>query len=124
MFKENLNKATCLSSFLIALLLSHGSLAYTTASGEVLQDPTRPANTKATTQTVSKKAKPKTSYTLNYIIKSGDKTRAMINGIKVHEGHYVQGAKVKEINQDSVLLLVEGKPKRLYVNRVRGITKN
>jgi len=95
---------------------------YHMPSGEVLNDPTKPQGWGAKKQ--RSKVPGKVSFTLNYIHLSASQKRAMVNGKKVHEGDYVSGAKVTNIQQNTVTLLVAGKHKVLRLNKVKGIRKN
>jgi type II secretory pathway component PulC len=96
--------------------------SFTLPDGEVLQDPTKPQLWRVPTQIGSQQKE--SSFTLNYIVASGQEKRAMINGHKVVVGDVVAGAKVKQINSDSVYLIYQGKQKELRMNQVKGIKRN
>lgn len=90
---------------------------------EKLSDPTKPAKF-SRAKVTSKALKPAKEYKLSYIMNSGGVARAMINNQKVREGDSVDGARVRKILSNSVSLLVNGREKILYVNRVLGIKRN
>lgn len=111
---------------LVISLFSGMSLAgstYTLPNGEVLNDPTKPANW-GQRQTASSPKANEPTFKLHYIVASGLEKRAMINGQKVVEGDVISGATVKKINSDSVYLFLNGKQKTLYMNKVNGIQRN
>lgn len=92
---------------------------YKLPNGEVLNDPTRPHNwNKASVA----KAKQK-HFTLNYVLKTSQRTNAIINGQKVTEGDVVSGAKVIKINQNTVMILVDGKHRTLHLSKGGSIRK-
>ncbi len=112
-------------SYIVFVLASASLLAATTLTlpdGSVLQDPTRPQlwNVPRAAGQEQREA----SFILNYIVASGLEKRAMINGHKVVVGDVVAGARVKQINSDSVYLVYKGKQKELRMNKVKGITRN
>ena len=114
---------TCL--YIIIVLASTSLLAAKTfvlPDGSILQDPTRPQLSDMP-RTV-KKGQREPSFSLNYIVASGQEKRAMINGQKVVVGDVVAGAKVKQINSDSVYLIYKGKQKELRMNKVKGSSRN
>lgn len=83
--------------------------AYTLPDGEVLADPTRPANWNR-----PKVAAKKTiTYTLNYVFSSSSQKKAIINGKTVSEGQIVDSAKVLSIFEGGVRLMVDGRTKTL-----------
>ena len=92
---------------------------YQTADGEVLNDPTRPANWRAYTP-ASKKS---INYTLNYILNARDRKQAIVNGKKVTVGDWVEGAQVISIKEAEVVLAVSGAKRVLRVNRKRASIK-
>lgn len=98
------------------------STTFTLSNGEVLQDPTKPKIWNLPTQTASEQQE--ASFKLNYIVSSGQERRAMINGQKVVVGDVVAGAKVQQINSDSVYLLYKGKHKEIRMNKIKGIKRN
>jgi len=105
-----------LASFLMCFVLvdvSYAANTYKLPSGEVLNDPTRPHNW---SRGSSPKAKAK-HFTLNYILKTAQRTKAIINGKSVTEGDSVSGAKVIRIKQNTVMILVDGKRKTLHLNK-------
>ncbi len=86
-------------------------------SGEVLHDPTKPADWRA-----SRPAKAVArQYKLNYILNADGRKMAMINGQRVSVGDYVSGAKVLAISEGSVSLMVDGQRRTLRVSGATGI---
>ena len=85
-------------------------------SGEVLQDPTKPADWRASrpAKTVAKQFK------RNYILNADGRQRAMINGQRVSVGDTVSGARVLNITEGAVVLLVDGQRRTLRVNNAAG----
>ena len=105
-----------LAIFLMCFVLvdvSYAANTYKLPSGEVLNDPTRPHNW---SRGSSPKAKAK-HFTLNYILKTAQRTKAIINGKSVTEGERVSGAKVIKIKQNTVIILVDGKRRTLHLNK-------
>jgi type II secretory pathway component PulC len=100
-----------------------GATTFSLPDGSVLQDPTKPQLWQVPTQVRGQQLDEPT-FTLNYIVASEQEKRAMINGHKVVEGDVIAGAKVKQINSDSVYLIYKGKQKELRMNKVKGITRN
>jgi len=119
-------KLCCLFISLLLLNLNSGwafsANKYHLPSGEALHDPTKPEGWGANKP--KSKAAGKPSFTLNYIHLSADQKRAIVNGKKVRVGDYVSSAKVTDIQQNTVTLLVAGKHKVLRLNKVKGIRKN
>ena len=111
-----------IANALLALILCDASYAGTQhklPSGEMLNDPTRPHNWNKAS---GPKAKPK-HFALNYILKTPQRTNAIINGKKVTEGGVVSGAKVLKINQNTVMILVDGKRRTLHLSKGGSIRK-
>jgi len=107
---------------LLGLILCDAAYAvgqYKLPNGEMLSDPTRPHNWNKAS---GPKAKQK-HFTLNYVLKTAQRTNAIINGKKVTEGGRVSGAKVVKINQSSVIILVDGKRRTLHLNKGGSIRK-
>ena len=77
--------------------------AKTLPSGEVLKDPTQPADWAKP----KKVDRVKRSYKLNYLLYADDRKQAIINGQSVVEGDRVSGAKVMKISENSVILSTE-----------------
>jgi hypothetical protein len=88
-------------------------------NGEVLSDPTRPHNWNKVSGPKAKKQ----YFALNYILKTPQRTNAIINGKKVTEGDVVSGAKVLKINQNTVMILVDGKRRTLHLSKGGSIRK-
>jgi hypothetical protein len=111
-----------LACLLVGLTLCDSAYAagqYKLPNGEVLNDPTRP-------HYWNKASGPKAKqqhYTLSYILKTSQRTNAIINGQKVTEGDVVSGAKVISINQNTVTMLVDGKRKTLHLTKGGSIRK-
>jgi len=106
--------------FLVVLMASHLSAAgtsYRLDSGEVIQDPTKPAG--EVIRVPSSKQKEIVNYELNYIINSSQRKLAVINGRKVSEGGRVSGALVKRIGTNEVEVIVSGQRKVLRVNQAK-----
>lgn len=99
------------------------NLLNTSEAVQLLSDPTKPQKYKKFSDKKKSKAE-RVDFKLSYIMNSGGVVRAMINNKKVLVGDYVAGAKVTKISSNSVSLLVDGKQKILYLNRVRGIKRN
>ena len=122
MFKPVATKAL----FVLGLMLSCKLIAaseYRLPSGDVLQDPTRPLQWQS--GPVAQGASPAAqSFTLNYILSSGQERRAMINGKKVLEGDRISGATVKRIEQDRDIISYQGKQQVLQLNKVKGIQRH
>ena len=112
---------TIIAGVLLSTTLCNAAYAsgYKLPSGEVLNDPTKPHKWN---QVVGPKAKQK-GFALNYILKTSQRTSAIINGEKVTEGESVSGAKVIKINQNTVQILVEGKPRTLHLSKSGSIRK-
>jgi len=112
--------------FLVCLLFSCQLFAaseYRLPSGEILQDPTRPQqwqNAPVGQSTASAEQ----TFTLNYIVRSGQEIRAMINGKKVLKGDLVSGAMVQRIELDRVILSYRGQRQELRLNQVKGIQRH
>lgn len=120
MFKPVATKAL----FVLGLMLSCKLIAaseYRLPSGEVLQDPTRPLQWQSGPVAQGTSAQ---TFTLNYILSSGQERRAMINGKKVLEGDRVSGATVKRIEQNRVIISYQGKQQVLQLNKVKGIQRH
>lgn len=81
----------------------------TLPDGEKLKDPTQPYDWAKP----KKRAKPKQSYKLNYLLYASERKQAIINGKSVTVGDYVSGAKVLKISESSVHLLVNDRTKVL-----------
>jgi len=110
------------SSLLTGFILAEQSYAaktYKLPSGEVLHDPTRPHNWNRAS---GPKAKAE-HFTLNYILKTAEQNKAIINGKKVTEGEFVSGAKVIKIQTNTVKILVNGKHKNLHLNNSSSVRK-
>jgi hypothetical protein len=89
-----------------------GAGTYRLPSGELLQDPTRPANQpQAATAAVEL-----VRFELNYILKAEQRRQAIINGRQVAEGERIGTALVQRIDSNSVTLLVDGQPRVLTVS--------
>ncbi len=104
--------------FLMTLIgsgLAHAGSTHQLSNGDVLHDPTKPFGR----VTVTQKVQQTTRYEVNYLINSASRTLAVINGKTVQEGDMVSGAKVLEIGQQRVVLLVKGKRKTLRVKPVK-----
>jgi len=109
-------------SLLLGLILCDAAYAvgqYKLSNGEMLNDPTRPHNWNKAS---GPKAKQK-HFTLNYILKTPQRTNAIINGKKVTEGGIVSGAKVLKINQNTVIILVDSKRRTLHLSKGGSIRK-
>jgi len=116
------NVKSVVASILLGFILCDAVYAagqYKLPNGEVLNDPTRPHNWNKAS---GPKAKQK-HFTLNYILKTPQRTNAIINGKKVTEGGIVSGAKVIKINQNTVMILVDGKRRTLHLNKGGSIRK-
>jgi len=116
------NVKSVVASILLGFILCDAVYAagqYKLSNGEVLNDPTRPHNWNKAS---GPKAKQK-HFTLNYILKTSQRTNAIINGKKVTEGGIVSGAKVIKINQNTVMILVDGKRRTLHLNKGGSIRK-
>lgn len=74
-----------------------------------LQDPTRPDSRVISTRTAAKSRK----LVLNSTLVGPDGRSAIINGVRVREGQYVQGALISRIQADSVLIKRNGRQQRL-----------
>lgn len=111
-----------LSSAKLLIAATFAATTFTLPDGEVLQDPTKPHLWNVTIPVASQEKHQ--SFKLNYIVASGQEKRAMINGHKVLEGDVVSGARVKQINSDSVYLIYKGQQKELRMNKVKGIQRN
>jgi hypothetical protein len=118
-------KFLCVKSILISVLLGLTlcntvyAVGYKMPDGEVLNDPTRPYDWNKVSQP---KALQK-QFVLNYILKTPQRTNAIINGKKVTAGEIVSGAKVIKINQSTVLILVDGKRRTLHLHQGGSIRK-
>ena len=122
MFKAKPVLAYLCSSLLACFMLvdlSYAGSTYKLLSGEVLHDPTRPHNWNRATGPKAKAA----HFTLNYILKTADENKAIINGKKVTEGEFVSGAKVIKIQANAVTILVNGKHKNLHLNKSSSVRK-
>ena len=126
MFKQTSIKLKNVKSVVASILLGfilcdavYAAGQYKLPNGEVLNDPTRPHNWNKAS---GPKAKQK-HFTLNYILKTPQRTNAIINGKKVTEGGIVSGAKVIKINQNTVMILVDGKRRTLHLNKGGSIRK-
>ena len=126
MFKQTSIKLKNVKSVVASILLGfilcdavYAAGQYKLSNGEVLNDPTRPHNWNKAS---GPKAKQK-HFTLNYILKTPQRTNAIINGKKVTEGGIVSGAKVIKINQNTVMILVDGKRRTLHLNKGGSIRK-
>ncbi|MGB0665050.1 MAG: hypothetical protein ACPGMR_14800 [Pontibacterium sp.] len=88
---------------------------------ELPADPTRPTNhVKKEQATVKRVVK---SYTVNYIKQSPAGSTAMVNGVVVKPGQWVQGAYVKAITGDQVVLRVSGRTRVLSLGSSAGFKK-
>lgn len=120
------NKGLYKFVIIVVCLMSLKSLAadsYTLPSGETIADPTKPELWQAPAKAANKQQKQMT-FTLSYIVSSGQQKRAMINGKKVVEGDYVSGALVKMIRSDRVVLSYKGQQKELRMNKIQGIQRS
>jgi len=111
-----------IASILCSVLLCDAAYAvgqYKLPDGESLNDPTRPYNWNKAS---GPKAKQK-HFTLSYILKTAQRTNAIVNGKKVTEGGYVSGAKVIKISQNTVTILVDGRHRTLHLSKGGSIRK-
>ena len=125
-FRQILVKSIFLKPVVVSVFLgfilcnaAYAAAQYKLPNGEVLNDPTRPYNWNKAS---GPKAKQK-YFTLNYILKTSQRTNAIINGQKVTEGDVVSGAKVITINQNTVKILVDGKHRTLHLSKGGSIRK-
>lgn len=110
------------TSILFSLLLGEAAYAvgaYKLPDGERLNDPTRPHHWHKASGPKAKQ----THFTLSYILKTAQRTNAIINGKKVTEGGLVSGAKVIRINQNTVTILVNGQRRLLHLSKGGSIRK-
>jgi len=110
------------ASILFSLLLCNAAYAvgqYKLPDGESLNDPTRPHNWNKTSKPKAKQ----THFTLSYILKTAQRTIAIINGKKVTEGGVVSGAKIIRINQNTVTIIVDGRRRTLHLSKGGSIRK-
>ena len=121
-YKKIANQAVLLVCMMLSCQLFAAS-EYRLPSGEILQDPTRPQQWQSAPigQDTAPAAQ---TFTLNYIVRSGQEIRAMINGKKVLEGDQVAGATVQRIELDRVILSYQGQRQELRLNQVKGIKRH
>lgn len=93
--------------------------AHRLANGEVLNDPTKPQNWHHASGPEAQQAQ----FNLSYILKTSKRTKAIINGKKVSEGDSVSGARIIKINQNTVLMSVDGKRRVLHLTTTGSIRK-
>lgn len=106
-----------LSVRLKRLIVACVSLCVLLIGTETLADPMRPPGYGAVSTTKSYRS---TTYSLSQILISDDRKRAIINETLVSEGAKIDGAKVLKIEQDRVILRVDGKLKVLAINDTKG----
>lgn len=107
-------------AWLLLCSISHAATgAYTLPSGEIVQDPTRPADW----QVVREAAQPAKQFQLNYILSSSERSLAMINGQRVGEGDRINGARVVRITAESVTLNVDGQTRVLQTKARKSVKK-
>lgn len=113
-----------LKTGMIWLLLSTFSHAATTTftlpNGEILQDPTRPADWQTVREAAAEPAK---QFLLNYILSSNERSQALINGQRVGEGDRINGARVMRITAESVTLNVDGQQRVLRTQNRKAVKK-
>ncbi len=107
-------------TILLAFVGSVSAADYRLPDGEQLTDPTRPSGWRAAPAGKSVAQ----VFTLNYVINTDSRRQAMINGQKVEEGGRVNGARVLRINEDSVVVSVNGQQQTLRINAIKGFRKS
>lgn len=108
-------------AWLLLCSISHAATgAYTLPSGEIVQDPTLPADWQVAREAA---AQPTKQFQLNYILSSSERSLAMINGQRVGEGDRVNGARVVRITAESVTLNVDGQTRVLQTKARKSVKK-
>lgn len=109
--------ASRLGSVFRTVVLASSSVFAFMLGTESVADPMRPPGYGAVSTT---KAYRSTSYSLSQILISDERKRAVINETLVSEGSKVDGAKVLKIENNKVILRVDGKSKVLLMSDAKG----